>query len=138
MLWEEIKNIKSTDKDLRSFGFVIGTALLLIAGYLFWKKEMSFIYFAVAGGLVVFVALLLPGILKPFQKVWMTIAVLMGFVMTKLILSVLFFVILTPLSLLSWIVGKKFLDLKMDVDAVSYWNKREEIIREGNYYEQQF
>ena len=83
-------------------------------------------------------ALLMPRILLPFQKIWMTIAIILGWIMTRVILSVLFFVIVTPISLIAKIAGKHFLDVKWDRSQQSYWNRRERGETVPTKYENQF
>ncbi|VAX27586.1 hypothetical protein MNBD_NITROSPIRAE02-1288 [hydrothermal vent metagenome] len=83
--------------------------------------------------------LFLPNLLKPLQKAWMTLAVLMGWVMTRLILFVLFFLIVTPIGLLAWLLNRDLLRLKIDRNSCnSYWmSKRREEVKRSDY-ERQF
>ncbi|VAX32560.1 hypothetical protein MNBD_NITROSPIRAE02-710, partial [hydrothermal vent metagenome] len=91
MIIEEIRNIKSQKKDLRSFGLTIGIVAGLIGGLLLWRHKDHYPYFLAVSGIFIAFGLFLPNLLKPLQKAWMTLAVLMGWVMTRLILFVLFF-----------------------------------------------
>ena len=139
MIIEEIKNIKSEKSDLKKFGLLIGIILLLASGYLFWKQQPVW----AAGGFVlgaVFIVLgfILPSVLKPLQKAWMAFAVVMGFFMTKIIMMAVFYAMVTPIGLLGRLGGKKFLYLKMDRDAASYWIERAPIKMEKSHYERQF
>ena len=38
-MFDEIKNIKSTKKELKSFGLTIGIIFLVIGGFLFFKEK---------------------------------------------------------------------------------------------------
>ena len=133
---EEIENIKSEKIDLRKFGIMVGTVLLIIAGLLFWKEKESFQLF-LAIGIVLFVAgIALPFILKPIYWVWMVFATILGWFMTRVILSLLFYVIITPIGLIARLFGKQFLGLKMDRSKQSYWNMK--IVEASKNYEKQF
>ena len=44
--------------------------------------------------------------------------------MTRIILSILFYVILTPIGLISRLFGKQFVELRWDKSNDSYWNFR--------------
>lgn len=78
-----------------------------------------------------------PRLLKPLQKAWMALAAILGFFMSKLILIVLFFLILTPISLIGRVFGKRFLELKLDKDRASYWNlRRDETPLQTDYTKQ--
>ncbi|PKN89123.1 MAG: hypothetical protein CVU51_01955 [Deltaproteobacteria bacterium HGW-Deltaproteobacteria-1] len=139
MIIEEIKNIKSETSDLKKFGLLIGAILFLGSFYLFWKQQQPY---AVAGFIlgVVFAALAFvrPVVLKPLQKVWMAMAVVMGFVMSRIIVAVIFYGMVTPIGLAGRVAGKKFLDLKMDKAAASYWIGRDQAKTEKSAYERQF
>ena len=124
MLLDEIKNINATTREARKFGLTIGIFLLVIAGLLFWKQRPSFSTFACAGAGFVLLGLLVPLLLKPVFKVWMSFAVVMGFVMTRVILTVLFFAMFVPVSLAAKLLGKDLLEERWDKNAETYWVKR--------------
>ena len=122
MIKDEIKNIKSDKKELKKFGITIGIALLFI-GILLFIYEKPSAYYVLGGGFIFqVIAQIFPKLLLPFQKVWMAFSVIMGFVMTRVILSILFYLIFTPISFISKIFGKDFLSLKIEKNKKSYWN----------------
>ena len=113
---KEINNIKSGKSELRKFGNTIGIILMIIAGILFWKEKESFQIFLTIGAVLCFSGLALPVFLKPLYWIWMIFATILGWIMTRVILSLLFYVIFTPIGLIPRIFGKQFLELK--------WNKK--------------
>ena len=135
---EEIRNIKSSKKELRNFGFTIGIVLLLIAGVLFYKNNNLFISFAYIAGVFIVLGFLFPQLLKPIYFIWMIFAVVIGWIMTRLILSVLFFVIISIIRLIACIFGKSFLELNISKDSKSYWNHRFSDVEMNQDYEKQF
>jgi hypothetical protein len=63
----------------------------------------------------------------------------MGWCMTRLILIALFYLVVTPIGLLMRLLGKDFLELKLDrSSAVSYWIPREGPRPEAENYNNQF
>jgi len=138
MLKEEFKNIQETKKDLRKFGLTVGGVLLLIAALLLYFEKPSAPYFGVIGGILFLAGILIPQILKPLNKIWMGLAVVLGFFMSRLILTILFYLVLTPIAFIAKIVGKKFLILKYDKSANTYWEKRTDIQKITVDYERQF
>ena len=66
-------------------------------------------------------ALILPPVLAPIERVWMALARLLQVVMTTLILTLMFFVVMTPMGFLLRLSGKDLLDMRRDPDAESYW-----------------
>ncbi len=138
MLWQEIKNIESGEKELKKFGLTIGIFLILLGFLFFYLNKSYYLYFLSSGSLFAALGLALPKILLPFQKVWMSIAVILGFFMTRLILSVLFYIVFTPMSFIAKLVGKNFLDEKIEKNAKSYWHYRENKEYEKIETERQF
>jgi len=138
MIKEEFKNIKETKKDLRKFGLTVGGVLIIIAALLFNFGKPLAIYFTVIGVLLFVSGIIIPQILKPLNKIWMGLAIVLGFFMSRLILTLLFYIALTPVSLLAKMVGKKFIDLKYDKSAKTYWEKRTINQKKPIDYERQF
>jgi len=135
---EEIKNIKSTRKELREFGLVVGGVLLLIGIYLLWKGSPSTTYLVTPGALLIATALAYPAVLKPLQKAWMALAVVLGFFISRVILSILFYIVFTAIGLLLRLKGQDLLDRKIDKNRKTYWNHRPDKERPPKYYERQF
>ena len=138
MLKEEFKHIKETKKELRKFGLTVGSVLAAIAILLLYFEKPSAIYFAVIGGLLILFGALFPQLLKPLNRIWMGLAIILGFIMSRVILTVLFYLVLTPIAILAKIVGKKFMALKYDKSAETYWEKRTNIHKKQIDYERQF
>ena len=137
-LIEEIKNIKSSKKDLRKFGITVGSVLVVLAIVFYFLDRSYFIYFGVSGLLLIIMGLISPVILKPLNKVWMGLAIILGWLSSRIILIVIFYLVLTPISLIAKISGKKFLDLKYKSEKDSYWIKREIIKPDRSSYEKQY
>ena len=118
---EEIKNIKTGKKDIRSFGITIGIILLIVAGFLFYTERDSFQLFIYIAGLFISLGFLIPIILKPIYLVWMIFAIILGWFMTRLILSLLFSLVITPIGLVLKIMGKDLLKLKKQAQENYQW-----------------
>lgn len=138
MILEEIKNIKETKKDLRKFGLTVGIVIALIGGLLFYYDRASYYYFWLAALLLVIPAIVSPQVLRPLNKIWMSLAIILGWFMTRVILSILYYLILTPIGFIARIFGKEFLDLKWKRKQDSYWINRDKKIPEKIDYERQF
>jgi hypothetical protein len=138
MIIEEIKNIKDNKSDWKKFGITMGVILTIIGLYLFWKKNNYAEYFLFVAVAISMLGLILPSALKHVYKVWMALAVLMGFIMTRVIMIIIFYLLVTPISLIASITGKKFLDMKIIKSKKSYWIAREKTKIEKVDYERQF
>ena len=137
-MFEEIKNIKSEKSDLRNFGIIVGIILLIISGFLFWKEKESFQIFLAIGITLFFTAIAIPFVLKPVYWIWMIFGIILGWFMTRVILSLLFYVVFTPIGLILRFFGKQFLELRWDNSKESYWNFRTNEHLQNKNYENQF
>ena len=134
---EDIKNIKNAKSDLGKFGITIGIILMIIAGFLFWNEKESFQIFLKVGTILFVLGIAIPVILKPIYWIWMIFATILGWIMTRVILSILFYAVITPIGLISRLFGKQFLELRWDKSKGSYWNYSSSKT-ERDSYEKQF
>ena len=134
---EEIKNIKTGNKELKSFGYTIGVILIIVASFLFYYDNHLYQTIASIAALLIVFGLVLPLLLKPVYLIWMIFAVIIGWIMTRLILSILFYIILTPIALITRLLGEDFLYMKKS-DSNSYWNERDSYFEQNQNYEKQF
>ena len=135
---EEIKNIKSEKSDLRNFGYIIGIVLLIISGFLFWIEKESFHLFLAIVITLFLTSVAIPAVRNPVYWIWMIFAVILGWFMTRLILSLLFYVVFTSIGLTLRFFGKQFLELRWDKSKESYWNFRTNEHLQKENYEKQF
>ena len=135
---EEIKNIKSEKRDLRNFGITVGIIFLVISGFLFWKEKESFQIFLAIGITLFLTATAIPAVLKPVYWIWMIFAIILGWFMTRVILSLVFYVLFTSIGLTLRFFGKQFLELRWDKSKESYWNYRTIKHLKMEDYEKQF
>ena len=133
---EEIKNIQIKKTDLRKFGITMGFILLIIAGLLFWKENESFHVFLTIGIILCSLSIALPIILKPIFWIWMICAILIQWIITRIILSLIYYLIITPVGLIGRLLGKQFLELKWNSNNSTYWNYRLNKSEVGDYKKQ--
>ena len=83
---------------------------------------------AIAFSLAV-VAILRPALLKPFNRVWFRIGLLLGRIVSPLVMVLVFFVAVTPTALIMRMMGKDLLRVKKPSDGGNLWIDR---TKEGN------
>ena len=119
-------------QELRKFGFIFATGLVLIFGLFFpWLLEKAspswpWIAAAVFAGS----ALILPQILKPVFIAWMKIGHVLGWINTRIILGVVFFIIFAPVALLMRLFGNDPMRRRLDETASTYRINSEKLPRE--------
>jgi len=135
---DALRNIPSTTGDLRRFGIVMGVVLAVIGGLLFYQENPAGMPLLGVGGAFLVAGLALPRVLVPLHKGWMLLAMILSWLMTRIVLSLLFFLVITPMSVVSRLLGKKYLDLSFRTDADTYWNHRPESPSGRERWERQY
>ena len=139
MSWTEdvragLARLDTSPRALRRAAFAVGAVLLAVAGWLLFRHRApgARLVLASAGALLVLAGALFPARLRTAYLGWMTLALAIGWVMSRVVLTLVFVLVLIPLALLARLTGKRFLALRPDAGASSYWVPRERG-RQGRY-----
>ena len=138
LLKDDIKKIPTDRRALRNFGLLMACVLLLAGSWLWWQGAASWPWMTGASALLAVIGLAVPATLRPFYKAWMVLALLLGWIMTRVILTLVYYLVLTPIALLGRAFGEQFLQLKTSTEAKSYWVRRTGPARPKGDYERQF
>ena len=131
--------VKKPDKEeLRKFAITISVALGVLGGLILWRKGQTGIILLAIGAVIFLVGLVWPKSLTILYKAWMAIALVLGFIMSHIILALVYYIVLTPIGVFMRIRGKDPLSLRFDPKADSYWVKREEKKWSRKNYEKMF
>lgn len=76
--------------------------------------------------------------LKPLNLIWMTLAVVLGWFMSRFILSVIYYLVLTPIGLILRLSKKDLLGTQKSQTAETYWKPRQITQKSSSDYEKQF
>jgi len=91
----------------RGFGLSVGTVLLLIAAYGFWRGRMTMAAgFGAIGLVLVTLGYLQPSWLYYPSKVWWRFAIALGYINARIILTVAFALVLFPISMIWRLIGR--------------------------------
>ena len=134
----DIKKIKSGKKELKEFGLTVGAALFILGAIMAWRSKPLAPYFLGTGIVLALLGFTFYKILMPLQKAWMAFAVVMGFVMSRIILAIVFYAVVTPIGLIFRILRKDILDQRIDRERESYWIELPEEVKAIDTYEKQF
>jgi hypothetical protein len=116
-------------KDIRKFGLIGVLFFGLLAGLALWRQKMLPGY---TFGILSFLFTgfcLFPTALTPAYRGWMRIAHVIGTGVTAVILTLTYYLVITPFGLGKRIFGGRPLPLKPDSDRLSYWVSRTEKIQ---------
>ena len=112
----------------RSFGILF---FLVFLGFGLWPltKELSpNIYLIIISVVFLVLGLLNSKLLSPLNEIWIKFGEILGRIIAPLIMALVYFLILTPISLLVRAFGKDLLGLKYSKQQNSYWIKRKKEI----------
>jgi len=124
MLREQIKQLKTEPSDLRKFGLTLGGALSLLGLWSWYRHKSHYAYFACPGLLLLVLGLAAPKSLKQVYVGWMTAAFFLGLIVSTVLLTVFFYLVVTPIGLAARCLGKDFLERRWDAKARTYWVAR--------------
>lgn len=122
----------------RKFGLVVGAAFALF-GTLSWARGHIVAPRVLWGmaGLLIGPAVVAPAVLGPVERVWMRAAAILGQVNSRIILTLLFYVVIAPIGLLMRCFRDP-LDRELRDERASCWIKRPPQPVDPKRYEQQF
>ena len=139
MIEDGLQQLSTRTRDLRKFGLVVGGVFLLLGGWFLFRHKPAAPYFLTPGVLLVLFGLVAPRFLKIVYIAWMSLALTMGLLVSTVILTLFYFLVITPLGLAGRLFGKDFLSEKLDSNAKSYWLVRDRSrVRKPLDYEQQY
>jgi len=128
-----------TNKQLRTFGIALSIFLGGIGLIHFIKGNTPQNYWFWGAAIVtIFITLLAPILLKPIYRAALFIAHILGWINTRLILGLIYYLLFTPISLIMRLLGRDPLNRKFDKETNSYWNIRERTPKAKEQYLRQF
>src|SRR4051794_4911088 len=114
MLHEQLKKLKTEPHDLRKFGLLVGGVLLLLGGWFFLRHKAHYPYFIWIGVVLLPLGLVVPRSLKHVYVGWMALGFLLGLIVATILLTLFFYLVVTPMGLIARWMGKDFLARKWD------------------------
>jgi hypothetical protein len=109
-------------RDERNFGLIVGGIFVALASWWLFRGKFQAVapWVLILGSLMVATGLVFPRLLVLPYRFWMGLAEVLSFVMTRLILAIVFFLLVTPLGLFRRISGGDSLNRRA-ARSDSYW-----------------
>lgn len=123
-------------KEWRKFSFGLSGILFVIALIQFLLGKKLSLYFFGASVFILFVGIAVPVLIKPIFIIFSYIGFVLNWFMTRLILTILFYLVFTPTRFIAKLFGREFLSLKFDRTPETYWVSKEK--RASKNYEKMF
>ena len=108
----------------RSFGFLFFAVFLILALWPLKNGNSLNLFFITISGIFLILGLINSKLLSPLNKLWIKFGEILGMIIAPIVMALVYFVILTPVSLAVRILGKDLLGLNFLKEKESYWIKR--------------
>ena len=122
---------------MRSFGFIVATGFAVIGVWPWvFRGQNVRVWSVILSALLAIPAVVRPRALRHPFRVWMLIGHCLGWINTRIILSVLYFAMFTPVSLVMRIIGRDSMARNFERNITSY--RRPKAARPASHLTQQF
>jgi hypothetical protein len=111
----------------RSFGLLFFVVFLLIGIWPLFKENDYRLWSLIISIIFLFLGLLNSKLLKPLNNLWIKFGEILGKIIAPIVMMIVFFIVLTPLSFIVRLFGKDLLKLKF-IKKNSYWINRKKNI----------
>ena len=110
-----------TPKELRKFGLMVGGIFCAIGLWpALFRGQPLRSWALIVGVLLLVPALTIPRVLAPVYRVWMLVGEALGWINTRILLGVVFFLVITPMGVVRHLLGKNTMRRSFDPDVESY------------------
>ena len=125
-------------KQARKTVFIVGAALIAFGGISFARHHLSRAeILGGAGALLLVLALIAPRATVPLHNAWMKFAAVLGWINSRILLSLMYYGVMTPLGLVLRVVGRDPMNRRRH-PAESYWIPRAALRQSREQFERQF
>ncbi len=127
-----------TDAQARKSALLVGGVLLAVAAWnLYRGRTTVVIIFGALGALLVAAGLLVPPAARAFHVAWMRLAVLLGHVNSRVLLTLMYYLVITPYGFVTRLVGRDPLRRRGAAQG-SYWVERKATRQTREQFERLF
>jgi hypothetical protein len=128
----------SQTSEYRKFALLIGIVLGLLGTFFLWRGNAAYVWCYAFSLLFFFLGFIVPEKIGFLYDLWMYLAECLGWLMTRVVLSALFFCIITPIGFFARLFGKIFLDITFKKNAGSYWLSKPDHTSDKNRFKMQY
>ena len=112
----------------RSFGLVFFVVFLILGLWPVKSGGEINILLILVSLVFLFLAITKSKFLTPFNKLWFKFGIKLGAIIAPIVMSVVFFLVVTPIGIIMKIIGKDLINKKIYKDTKTYWINRKKAI----------
>ena len=116
----------------RSFGLLFFIVFLILGLWPLTNGESSHKYLLLVSLIFLILVLINSKFLSPFNRIWVKFGEYLGLIIAPIVMALVYFTVLTPISLIVRVFGKDLLNLKFFKKQNTYWIKRNKILNPMN------
>jgi hypothetical protein len=138
MSWinDEYQKLDRSPRALRRFGLTVGLVILALGCVLLWRQRSAGWPLISIGAALVLFGGLAPLTLKWVHGPWMIAALALGWIVTRVLLTIVFFLVVTPIGLLQRLFGKRAIEVAFNADRGTFWESRTARLPSEDYEKQ--
>jgi hypothetical protein len=120
----QVNSNKGLMPSNRKFGCFFSFVFAASGVSAFFKNEFALTSFSVlVAAVLIVITFISPTLLAPFNRLWFSFSMLLGRLVTPLVMGIIFFLLITPVSLVTRLFGRDILKIKKR-RVNSYWVER--------------
>jgi Saxitoxin biosynthesis operon protein SxtJ len=131
-------DLSLSNRQARKTTLIVAGALLLLAAWNFYRQRLVVV--TILGGIalaLILVGLLIPPAARAFHNAWMKFASILGYINSRVLLFLLFYLVITPYGLIAKLFGRDVLNRRAK-SRESYWIPRENSRQTKEQFERSF
>ncbi|HEX8722660.1 MAG TPA: SxtJ family membrane protein [Pyrinomonadaceae bacterium] len=128
----------ATDAQARKSALLVAAVLLAVAAWNFYRGRTTVVvFFASFGAALALAGLLVPPAARAFHGAWMRLAVALGHVNSRVLLTLMYYLVVTPYGVVSRLVGRDPLR-RRGGGGETYWVERKRTRQAREQFERLF
>jgi saxitoxin biosynthesis operon SxtJ-like protein len=131
-------NLNPSKKELRTFS-LCALAFLCIVGWIVARRSESIpagAAVATVGIALAVLGLMVPQALRPVWVVLMVVNYPIGWVVTHVVMAIIFYLVVTPIGVIMRTTGRDPMERAFDRSAKTYWKRRRTDAGSARYFRQ--
>lgn len=128
-----------TNAQARKSALLVAAVLLGIAAWNLYRGRTTVVFiFGALGTALMLAGLLVPPAARAFHTTWMRFAVLLGHVNSRVLLTLVYYLVVTPYGVVTRLVGRDPLRRRGHASGASHWVERKATRQTREQFERLF
>jgi hypothetical protein len=122
----------------RRFGILFSMVFAIVGLVPVAYDDKVALWALIASCLIAIITSARPSLLAPFSSLWMKLGNALHKVVSPVVLGAIFYLVVWPTAIVVRLSGKEILKLKMEPDALTYWESRERSVQSPQTMKRQY